>query len=100
MPAYLFVNIHQVVDEPKMEEYRKGVFATVAQYGGKYLVIGGSTDLLEGNWRPTFPVVIEFPSMKQARAWYDSPEYKPLLKLRLEATRGDAIFVEGLDVPR
>jgi uncharacterized protein (DUF1330 family) len=60
-----------------MAAYRLKVAETVAQYGGKFLLRHGVVHELEGDWRPAF-VVIEFPSVDQARAWYDSPEYRPL----------------------
>jgi uncharacterized protein (DUF1330 family) len=96
MAAYCFFDVLEFTDEEKMEQYRAGVFATVEQYGGRYLVIGGKTDLVEGEWRPVFPVLIEFPDLEQAHRWYDSTEYKPLKDLRLAATRGNAVFIEGL----
>ncbi len=96
MAAYCFFDVLEITDEVKMEQYRAGVFATVEQYGGRYLVIGGKTDLVEGGWRPVFPVLIEFPNLEQAHRWYDSDEYRPLKDLRLAATRGNAVFIEGL----
>lgn len=96
MSAYCFFDVLEITDEEKMERYRAGVFATVEQYGGRYLVIGGKTDLVEGEWKPVFPVLIEFPSLEQAHRWYDSGEYKALKDLRLAATKGHAVFIEGL----
>lgn len=95
MSAYCFFDIQAVTDQQKLAKYREGVFATVEQFGGRYLVLGGKTEIVEGSWRPVTPVIIEFPSLDQAHKWYDSPEYAPLLKLRLESTRGTAVFIEG-----
>ena len=95
MAAYCFFDMIEVIDPLKMEKYREGVFATVEKYHGRYLVLGGRTEVVEGSWRPTFPVMLEFPSLEQAHRWYGSPEYRPLLALRLEATRGTAVFIEG-----
>lgn len=95
MAAYFFFDVHQVVDEPKMESYRQRVFETVAKHGGRYLVIGGPTEAIEGGWKPDFPVMIEFPSAEQARRWYDSADYAGLKSLRLAATRGDAVLMTG-----
>ena len=67
----------------------------MAQYGGRYLIAGGKCDVVEGTWRPTFPVMLEFPSLEQAHRWYNSPEYRPLLELRLQGARGHAVFIEG-----
>jgi uncharacterized protein (DUF1330 family) len=95
MAAYCFFDILEFTDPAKVERYRAGVFATVEKYQGRYLLLGGKCDVVEGNWRPTDPVVIGFPSLEQAHRWHDSPEYRPLRRLRLEGTRGNAVFIEG-----
>ena len=61
-----------------MKKYKEKASAVVEQYGGKYLVLGGRTDLMEGDWKPVFPVIIEFSSLEQAHRWYDSEEYREL----------------------
>ena len=95
MPAYCFFDVLEVTDPEKLEKYREGVFSTVEQYGGRYLTVGGRCDVVEGQWRPVFPVLVEFPSLEQAHRWYDSEEYRELKALRLAATRGNAVFIEG-----
>jgi len=77
------------------EEYRKLVPATIAHYGGRYVVRGGATETKEGGWHPKRLVLLEFPSMDQARKWYHSPEYAPALALRLKAARSRLLLVEG-----
>jgi uncharacterized protein (DUF1330 family) len=95
MSAYFFVNMLEVLDPEKMAVYRRRVFDVVARYGGHYRVLAGPFEVVEGNWTPTFPVLIEFPSMEAARRWYDSPDYAELKALRMEATRCDAVFLES-----
>ena len=95
MAAYCFFDVHEITDPNKMAKYRAGVLATVEKYGGRYLTVGGQCDVVEGDWRPTFPVILEFPSLEQAHRWYDSEEYRDLKALRLAATRGNAVFIEG-----
>ena len=63
--------------------------------GGKFVVRGGKHEVLEGEWRPVRLVVIEFPDMAALKAWYQSPEYTALIKLRQGASRGSLIAVEG-----
>jgi uncharacterized protein (DUF1330 family) len=94
MSAYVIAEI-EVVDPAAYEDYRKQVLAVVTQYGGRFLVRGGQIDAREGGWTPKRMVVLEFPSMAQARKWYDSPEYAPLIKLRQKASKGKLILVEG-----
>jgi uncharacterized protein (DUF1330 family) len=96
MPAYCVFDILKINDSEKMEAYRDRVFANVEQHGGRYLVVGGQTDLVEGNWQLTFPVIIEFPSLQQAHDWYDSDDYAELKALRLAASEANAVFIEGM----
>ena len=95
MSAFVIVEVN-VTDPSLFQEYAKGVLATIAAYGGRYLVRGGAVESKEGGWAPKRVVVLEFPSMDVARKWYDSPEYQPLLALRLKAAAAKLIFVEGV----
>ncbi len=96
MPAYFLADVVEVLDEKRMEEYRRAVSATVERHGGRYLTVGGRAVRLEGDWLPVFPVLIEFPDMDEARRWYESAEYRDLKALRLGATRGHAVFIDGI----
>jgi uncharacterized protein (DUF1330 family)/SAM-dependent methyltransferase len=95
MPAYCFFDVREITDHAKVEQYLAGVFATVERYGGRYLVLGGNADLVEGDWQPVYPVIVEFADGTQARRWYESPEYAPLKALRVAGTRSNAVFLEG-----
>jgi ubiquinone/menaquinone biosynthesis C-methylase UbiE/uncharacterized protein (DUF1330 family) len=95
MSAYCFFDVREITDHAKVEQYLAGVFATVAQYGGRYLVLGGKFDLVEGDWQPVYPVIVEFADGDQAQRWYSSPEYEPLKALRVAGTRSNAVFFEG-----
>jgi uncharacterized protein (DUF1330 family) len=94
MPAYLIADVTPT-DQATMDEYRKQVPATVAKYGGRFLVRGGAHQVVEGDWKPNRLVVIEFPSLEQARRWYDSEEYKGPKALRIQAGRTNLVMVEG-----
>ena len=95
MPAYFIVD-NEVTDPAGFEEYRKQVPGTLEKYGGKILVRGGQMQMLEGDWKPKRIVVTEFPSIEQARRWYDSEDYRPLKALRLRTARGSIVLVEGV----
>jgi uncharacterized protein (DUF1330 family) len=95
MPASCIVDI-DVTDPTVFEAYRKAVPATVEKYGGKFLVRGGRMEIVEGSWRPKRVVVTEFPSLEQAKRWYDSEEYRALTALRLRTSKGNVILVEGV----
>ena len=94
MSAYLIGEI-DVTDPAGYEDYRKQVLAVVTKYGGRFIVRGGKVDSKEGGWAPKRIVVLEFPSLEQARKFYHSPEYAPLIKLRQKASKGKIILVEG-----
>ena len=94
MAAYVIAEVN-VTDPQLFAEYGKGVPGTIAAYGGRYVVRGGKTEPKEGGWEPKRVVVLEFPSMDQARKWYHSAEYKPLLEMRFKAASSKMIFVEG-----
>ena len=96
MSAYCVVDILEILDPAKMDAYRQQVAATVARYGGRYIVRGGPCEFKEGGWRPIFPVILEFPSMERLRSGSASAEYAPLLALRLAAARCDLVFMEGV----
>jgi uncharacterized protein (DUF1330 family) len=95
MAAYVIGEI-EVTDPAVYEEYRNQVLATIEQYAGRFLVRGGRFELLEGDWSPKRMVVLEFPGMAEARTWYHSPEYAPLIDLRQRGSRGRLVLVEGV----
>ena len=98
MPAYLIVE-HTITDRAGFEEYRTNVGPLIARFGGRYLTKGGSHKQPEGgHWKPERVVIIEFPDMQSLDAWYNSPEYQPLIALRKACTSElDMLFtLEGI----
>ena len=95
MPAYIIADV-TVTDPATMEEYRKRVPATLAPYGGRFIVRGGAHQTVEGDWKPSRLVVLEFPSLEQAKRWYDSEEYREPKAMRLRAGRTNLVMVEGV----
>jgi len=95
MPAYFLVDIREIKDAAKMDEYRSGVAPSVEKFGGRYLVRGGPFEVVEGSYQPVRLAMLEFPSMDQARRWYDSEEYRELKLLRLAATVSNGFFMQG-----
>ena len=94
MPAYVIAQL-TITDPQGFEEYRTLVPATIAQYGGKYVVRGGRTELLEGQWDPQRLVIIEFENADRAKQWWASEEYREAKLLRQRTARTDLIVVEG-----
>ena len=95
MPAYIIADI-EITDPDRYTGYTKTVGATVAQYGGRFLARGGRAEKLDGAREPGRIVVIEFPSVERARAWWDSDEYRGLKAIRRSASVGELIMVEGV----
>jgi uncharacterized protein (DUF1330 family) len=93
--AYVIVEI-DVQDPVGYEDYKKHAAATIAGRGGKYLVRGGKTEVLEGDWEPKRIVILEFPSMEKAKAWLNSEEYREPRKMRQRTAKTNMILVEGL----
>ena len=95
MAAFFLYDLLEVIDEAKLAEYREKVFENVEHFGGSYRVVGGEQHALEGDWKLSFPVVIEFDDKQSALNWYNSAEYADLKKLRLAAARGNGILIDG-----
>ena len=99
MPAYCLLDNLEITDPAKLEQYKARIAAVVHKFEGRYVVLGGKTELVEGAWKPTFPVMIEFPSFEQASNWYYSEDYRDLKALRLAAGRFNAVIIDGLQAP-
>jgi uncharacterized protein (DUF1330 family) len=94
MPAYVIAEI-EITNPDGYKEYTALVPATVAQYGGRFIVRGGKAHVLEGEWPERRRVVIEFASVEAARKWWDSPEYQKPKALRKANSKGRLLLIEG-----
>ena len=82
-------------DQNKAKEYREKFGPALEKYGGKTLC-AGPPQIIEGSWKPSRIVILEFPNADAFRSWYASSEYAPVLRLRLDgATTGTALVIEG-----
>ena len=98
MTAYAVAHLRSVDQSAEIVEYLRRIDATLDPYGGGFVVHGVLPDVIEGEW-PGFLVVIGFPDLDAARAWYDSPAYREVLPLRLESVPGNMVVVEGFVPP-
>lgn len=94
MTAYVIVDI-EVLDPEGYKEYVKLAPEAVKLYGGKYIARGGPNETLEGDWHAKRLVILEFPSIEQAKNWLNSSEYAPARALRLQYARSNMVIVEG-----
>lgn len=95
MPAYAVAHMRQVTMGPAIVEYLKRIDATLAPFGGRFLVHGGELEVVEGSW-PGHLIVIEFPDRARIRDWYRSAAYQQILGLRTANSDSDIVVVDGV----
>ncbi len=95
MSAYIIVQV-DVHDPQRYQKYREMVPPTLEAYGGRFVVRGGQTETLEGDWDPGRVVVLEFDSVERAKAWWSSEEYREPKALRQRTADTQMIVVEGV----
>ncbi|MFC7017850.1 DUF1330 domain-containing protein [Streptomyces viridiviolaceus] len=95
MSAYAMAHLQEAAPHPEIAEYIERITATFEPYGGRFLVHGAQHEVKEGHW-PGHVVVIGFPSLAEARAWWDSAEYQEIAPLRSRHIEGDIILVPGV----
>ena len=95
MTAYVIVDIEVSAPEG-YKEYVKLAPEAVKLYGGKYIARGGQNETLEGEWQAKRLVILEFPSVEQAKNWLNSSEYAPARALRHKYAKTNMVVVEGV----
>ncbi|MCU0419448.1 MAG: DUF1330 domain-containing protein [Cyclobacteriaceae bacterium] len=95
MSAYLIVDV-TITHPQRYEDYKKLTPASLVPFGGRFMVRGGAAETLEGDWQPGRIVVVQFPSLAQAKAWWSSDSYAPAKAIRQAASITRMILVEGV----
>ncbi|CDX23183.1 conserved hypothetical protein [Mesorhizobium sp. ORS 3324] len=98
MTAYAIAHMRHVTPGPWIVEYLEKIDATLAPFGGRFLVHGGEVEVVENSW-PGYAIVIEFPDRQHVRDWYNSPAYRAILNLRTDNSQSDVVFVDGVEHP-
>ena len=96
MAAYIIVEV-SILNPTNYEEYKKLTPASIEAYGGKFVVRGGKSESLEGDWSPERIVVVEFPTVEQAKEWWNSEIYAPAKKIRQANAFTKMIVVQGVE---
>jgi uncharacterized protein (DUF1330 family) len=94
MPAYIIADV-TITDPATYEEYKKLTPGSLVAYDGKFIVRGAGVEVLEGDYIPGRVVVLEFPSLQKAKAWWSSDEYAPAKAIRQAASVTRMIMVDG-----
>lgn len=94
-PGYIVAHL-RVTDADAFDLYRQRVPEVIHRFGGRYLVRGGAVEPLEGEWPVERLVILQFDSVADARAFYDSPQYQELIPLRQAGAEGTLAIVEGM----
>ena len=95
MAVYVLADI-TVTDPQEFQVYAQQSGATIEKYGGRYVARDGQPEALEGNWEINRIVLLEFATVEQVRAWYDSPEYSAIKGIRQHASNSRLLLVHGL----
>jgi uncharacterized protein (DUF1330 family) len=94
VPAYAIASLRTVEVSAEIVDYLQRIDATLEPFAGRFLVHGATPEVIDGDL-PGAVVVIEFPDVAAAHAWYDSPAYQAILPLRLRNSTGGAVIVDG-----
>lgn len=94
MSALIIVDI-EVTDPVRYEDYKRLASQAIAAHGGRYLVRGGASEVLDGHWTPRRLVILEFDSFEKAKAWRASPEYAEAKIVREGCAKSNMVVVEG-----
>ncbi|MFH7597394.1 DUF1330 domain-containing protein [Streptomyces racemochromogenes] len=95
MPAYGFAHLRDRRDHPDVIAYLRRIPMTLEPFTGRFVIHGPPADIVEGKW-PGSMVLIEFPDLAAARAWYRSAAYRAVLPLRNDHIEGDVLLIEGV----
>ena len=95
MAAYVMAD-NEITDQALFAEYAREIVAVTEAHGGRYLVRGGSTEVVGGSWTPHRLVVIEFDDLEHARSFVNDPDYLRLADIRSRSSVSSTVIVEGI----
>ncbi len=95
MSAYVIADV-EITDAHLYRQFLEQVTATFENHGGRFVVRGGGTDIIEGDWTPKRIAILVFDSTERAKEWLGSPEYAALDDIRTRSSNINMVVVEGL----
>src|SRR5215470_16980324 len=96
MTAYVVGHMYAISTNEGVAAYLSEIDATLAPFGGRFVIHGGETEVVEGEW-PGVAIVIAFRDRAAAHGWYQSPAYQAILPLRLNNTKSNVVLVDGVE---
>jgi len=97
MSAYVVLHNTILDREAMMQDYIPKAVETFGSHGVELLVMAEESEVMEGSCEHPSTIILKFGSREQAKAWYNSPEYQAALPVRLGATNGYAVLVDGIE---
>ena len=94
MSAYVVIRI-KAEDPALLKDYQAVAPSIIEKFKGKFLARGGDVITLEGPKETRRIIIIEFPSIEDARAYYQSNEYTEAIELRKQVAVAEIIAVQG-----
>jgi uncharacterized protein (DUF1330 family) len=94
MAAYVIADV-DITDPERYKDYTAHTPESIARHGGRFAARAGRTEVLEGDWPYNRLVVLEFPTYEDAKAWYDSEDYRELVKIRHRCANSLLVLIEG-----
>jgi uncharacterized protein (DUF1330 family) len=94
MAVYVVADL-EIINPDEFQKYGQRVVEIVKQYGGRYVIRGGESETLEGNWNPKRLTILEFPTTTHVRTWYTSPEYQAIIGFRHGSCHTNLILASG-----
>ncbi|MFI9400927.1 DUF1330 domain-containing protein [Nocardia sp. NPDC052316] len=96
MSAYGFAHLRARRPHPDILEYLERIQDTLDPFHGRFVIHGPPAEVVEGDW-PGSMVLLKFPDLDTARAWYHSPAYQRIMHLRTDHIDGDLLLIEGVE---
>ena len=97
-PAYFLVQVKAKSMEELSNRYAQDAIASLMKFGGEMIAGSPAPKVLEGKWEGSWAAILRFPSLEEAKTWYNSADYQPLKALRVnELTEsGQILLIEGM----
>jgi uncharacterized protein (DUF1330 family) len=92
--VYVIYARREITDEETSRQYSKLAVPQILEFGGEIIAARANVHVLEGEWEPKAITILKFETKEALMNWYDSPEYEPLKRMRLESNIGDFVIVE------